>query len=116
MSDDYTTQAANLLDAAEVTNRGTHWGPVPLYTIELSELGSSIDVQAHTEDEARAQVLATVADTLRSRDPNYAPVPAPSATDAMLAAVEALDPKTATVEDVIAVAKSALVDAGATSA
>lgn len=65
----------------------------------------TIDVEGATEQAARDKIAAAIATSVVP--------PLPAAADAVLAAIESLDPAKATIPDVIAAVRSALMAAGA---
>lgn len=55
LDDQYGTQAQALLASAPVTYRGTNWGPVPIYEIDLRPtVNETVDIAAADEASARA--------------------------------------------------------------
>jgi hypothetical protein len=61
------TRAQQIVNAAEVTYRGSDWGHEPLWTIALPTLNASLDIHAFTEEEAREKVTPQVAEMLKRR-------------------------------------------------
>lgn len=49
-----STDAAAEVASATVTDRGTNWGPTPLWTIDFPDLSMSVDLYANDEASARA--------------------------------------------------------------
>lgn len=119
--DTYSAQAAAHATEATVTPKDGDWyapdGSLSSgWSVFSKALNMSVDMEAATEDAARAKAVEHFADCLRRRDPNYvAPAP-PSTANVVLGALAGLDPKTASAGDAINAVKAALVEAGATPA